>query len=78
MNSEEPPRRPRSMWELFGRSLPRTEIIFFAQIFLIYAVVVVALVNLTREHSSEKLWIALLSSCLGYVLPNPSMNRQTQ
>ena len=40
---------------------------------LIYVVVGVSLFNLTRGHGTDHLWIALLGSCLGYVLLNPSL-----
>ena len=58
----------------FGRRVPRSEIVFFCQMILIYVVVAVSLFNLTREHGPDNLWVALLGSCLGYVLPNPSID----
>lgn len=41
---------------------------------LIYVVVGVSLFNLTRGHGADNLWVALLGSCLGYVLPNPAID----
>lgn len=68
------PRRSR-LWNVLGRPLPRAEIVFFAQIFLIYAVVGVSLFNLSRGYGDSQMWTALLGSCLGYLLPNPSISR---
>jgi len=65
----------RTYWNLFGQKFPKTEILFFAQTILIYIVVSISLYNLTRtdvNKSDEKLWVALLSSSIGYLLPNPS------
>ena len=68
--------RTSRSWNVFGKPLPQSEIVFFAQIILIYAVVGVSLFNLSRGHGDSQLWTALLSSCLGYLLPNPSMNKK--
>ena len=61
---------------LFSKISTGKQIVFFSQIILIYVVIITCLVNLTfyQEHSKQaQLWIALLSGCLGYVLPNPSL-----
>ena len=74
MNMEEGRTSPvSSKWDIFGRTMPRSEIVFFCQVILIYIVVVVSVVNLTIDTSDNKLWIALLSSAIGYILPNPSL-----
>ena len=65
--------RKSVLWRVFGRRVPRSEIVFFCQMILIYVVVGVSLFNLTRGHEVDHLWVALLGSCLGYVLPNPSI-----
>jgi hypothetical protein len=60
-------------WDFFGRRLPKSEIVFFFQVILIYIIVITAIVNLTLNQDEGKIWIALLSSCLGYLLPSPSI-----
>lgn len=67
-----------SNWNFFGRSFPKNEIVFFCQVIILYIVIITCIVNLTIKHndSDGKLWIALLSSSLGYLLPNPSIRRQ--
>jgi hypothetical protein len=65
-----------SVWNVFGKLVPRLEIVFLTQMVIIYVVIVVALVNLSRNQGdgqAGKVWIALLSSCLGYMLPNPKL-----
>ena len=64
------------LWPVFGQRIPRSEIVFFCQMLVIYAVVAVSLFNLTRGEGSDQLWTALLSSCLGYVLPNPTLEKK--
>ena len=60
-------------WEWFGKRVPQREIIFFCQVIIIYGVIVAAIVNLSIQNGDHVLWTALLSSCLGYLLPSPSL-----
>ncbi len=62
-------------WVLFGNTCPKSEIVFFCQIVILYTVILVSIYNLTKVDGNSNLWTALLSSCLGYLLPNPSMKR---
>lgn len=63
-----------SRWHFFGRRLPRSEIVFFVQVTLVFIVAIVSLVNITLNHPYSQLWIALLSSSVGYLLPSPNLN----
>jgi hypothetical protein len=64
-----------SKWNFMHWTLPKSEIVFFAQVIIIYAVVITAIVNLTIGHSDSKLWTALLTGHIGYLLPNPSLKK---
>jgi hypothetical protein len=68
-----------SLW--FAKLLPRPEVVFICQMLIIYVVIGVSLFNLTRGGAGDahdgKLWVALLSSCLGYILPNPKIEPRT-
>ena len=69
-------RRPRSrLWQFCGRRLPRMEIVYFCQILIIYVIILTSLINLSLKNGPINLWIALLGSCLGYLLPHPAMDR---
>ena len=63
-------------WHLFGTECPNEEIVFFCQVIILYTVIVVSIYNLTVGHDDSTLWTALLSSSLGYLLPNPSLKRE--
>ena len=65
--------RTSSKWDFFGKIIPRSEIVFFTQVIIVYIVIIVSIVNLTLGHADNKLWIALLSSSIGYLLPNPKI-----
>jgi hypothetical protein len=60
-------------WSVFGREVPKGEIVFFSQVILIYMVICISLYNLSTGRDDSNLWISLLSGCLGYVLPSPSL-----
>ena len=59
--------RSDTHWALFGSQWPKSEIVFFCQVVILYTVVVVSIYNLTKGSGN--------SSCLGYLLPSPSMKR---
>jgi len=58
-------------WSFFGSEIPSTEIVFFCQIVAIYVIICTSLYNLTVGSEPANLWITLLSSCVGYLLPRP-------
>ena len=62
-------------WHILGTECPKGEIVFLCQVVVLYTVIVVSIYNLTVGHGDSTLWTALLSSSLGYLLPNPSMKR---
>ena len=61
-------------WRLCGNECPKAEIVFLCQVVVLYFVIAVSIYNLTRGQGDSNLWTALLSSCLGYLLPSPSMS----
>ena len=62
-------------WHIFGTECPKGAIVFLCQVAVLYTVIVVRIYNLTVGHGDSTLWTALLSSSLGYILPNPSLKR---
>jgi len=62
----------RDSWDVFGKKLPKTEIVFFAQITAIYIILITSIVNISLGSESE-LWVILLSTSLGAVLPQPDL-----
>ena len=64
-------------WYVLGRAVPKSQLVFASQVLLIYIVVITSVVNLSLspDDSTSKLWIILLSSCLGYILPNPTLKK---
>ena len=65
----------RSQWPFCSNStVPRSEVIFFVQFSIIVLMIILcfSMLFLLSESCEEKsIWIALLSSLVGYILPNP-------
>lgn len=62
-----------SKWNIMGHKFPRREVVYFSQTFIIYIVILACLINISIGNGESNLWVALLGSCLGYILPHPSM-----
>ena len=62
-------------WHLWGSRVPKTEIVYFSQMTILYIIVITSIVNLSIQNGSSELWISLLSSCIGYILPNPKLKK---
>ena len=62
-------------WNVFGRKLPRNEIVYFTQIIMIYIIISTGLYQLTNSQSNTDLWISLLSANIGYILPSPKIKK---
>ena len=55
-------------------TLPRSEVVFFVQMFVILLLISLCIVKLTvLKPNCEKasVWISIVSSLVGYILPNP-------
>ena len=72
-----PTHSEHSEWPVFGTKLPKSEIVYFTQVLFIFTVVITAILMLTvyKENESKQFWTALLSSAIGYILPNPSLKK---
>ena len=69
-NAEESNSTP---WHLFGTVCPKEEIVLLCQVLVLFTVILISFYNLTTGHENSNLWTALLSSSLGYLLPNPTL-----
>ena len=56
--------------------IPRSEVVYFAQVFIIIFLIIVSLVKLVffqLECEECTFWFSLLSCTVGYALPNPKL-----
>jgi hypothetical protein len=60
-------------WDVMGSKLPKSEIVYFCQMIVVYVIIVTSIVNLSLQNGKNELWITLLSSAIGYALPSPTL-----
>jgi len=63
-------------WQLFGKTVPKNEVIFICQVVILYIIILTCIVNLSLGNGDSNLWTALLSSSLGIMLPAPTLSRR--
>ena len=51
-------------------------ILFVVQVLVLFLLIATALYNLSRGVGEKDLWISILSSSSGYLLPNPKLERR--
>lgn len=51
--------------------------IYISQLVVCLIVILTSIVNLSLNYNekNQNIWLILLSSCLGYILPSPSMKK---
>ena len=64
-------------WLVFGTRVPRDEVTIFAQVIIVYVVIVTCIINLNIGNGESNIWTALLSSGLGYILPSPKLTNDS-
>lgn len=62
-------------WAFFGSMVPKNEVIFICQVLILYVVIVTCIINLSLKNGDSNLWVALLSSSLGIMLPQPTLSQ---
>ena len=55
---------------------PRKEFLFFSQVALIFIVILSAIINISLNNGKQEVWIILLSTGIGVLLPNPKLGRR--
>lgn len=62
-----------SEWSWCGTRVPKNQVTFMTQVFLVYGIIAVSLSQLILQSSDRELWLVLLSTSAGYVLPSPRL-----
>ena len=57
------------------KNVRKEKLEYICQIALIFVIIIASILNLSLGSGSNELWISLLSSCVGYILPNPKFKR---
>lgn len=61
---------------ILGTKYPKSELVYIFQIILVYVIVISCIANLSlKKDANTELWITLLGSSLGYILPSPKIKK---
>ena len=65
----------RKSWKFFGRTYNRSLLVFLCQCFVIVLILACAIVRIMLSTTCEEttVWVAILSSTAGYILPSPKL-----
>lgn len=53
--------------------MPKNQVTYMTQVVLVYGIIAVSLSQLILQSSERELWLILLSTSIGYVLPSPRL-----
>ena len=60
-------------WGLCGTRVPKNQVTYMTQVILVYGIIAVSLSQLILQSADRDLWLVLLSTSVGYVLPSPRL-----
>lgn len=58
--------------------IPKNRFTFLAQIIVVYMIIITSLVQISLRSPDKELWLILLSSSIGYILPSPGLKFRKQ
>ncbi len=73
LSQENSSNSPTKELSLVGRTEPQNRLAFVSQTVILLIVIIASIVNISLGVGDEKIWIALLSTSRGGVLPTPSV-----
>lgn len=57
------------------KSFHKFQLVFISQVIAILIVILASVINLSIGNSDKTIWQTLLASCLGFLLPSPSLKK---
>ena len=65
----------RKSWKFFGRTCNISLVVFMCQFFVIVLMLACPIVRIMLSTTCEEttVWVAILSSTVGYILPSPKL-----
>lgn len=62
-----------SDWSWCGTRVPKNQVTYLTQVVLVFGIIAVSLSQIILQSSDRELWLVLLSTSIGYVLPSPRL-----
>ena len=69
---------PEQNWRLCCSVLHKAEIVFFVQIIFLFTIMIFSMIQIINKASSPEIYFSLLSSCIGIIVPSPTITTATK
>ena len=64
---------PEQNWRLCCSVLHKAEIVFFVQIIFLFTIMIFSMIQIINKANSPEIYFSLLSSCIGIIVPSPTI-----
>lgn len=61
---------------MLGEKVPRSEIVYFAQLLMCVALIIICVIMLALRDPNREYWMAVLSSLVVYIMPCPQLYKE--
>ena len=69
---------PEQNWQLCCSVLHKAEVVFFVQIIFLFTIMIFSMIQIINKASSPEIYFSLLSSCIGIIVPSPTITTATK
>jgi hypothetical protein len=63
-------------WKWCGDKVPKSQALFLSQIIILYIIILSCLFNLSFKNGRSEMWLSLLCTCIGAILPQPKFSHR--
>ena len=64
---------PEQNWRLCCSVLHKAEVVFFVQIIFLFTIMIFSMIQIINKANSPEIYFSLLSSCIGIIVPSPTI-----
>ena len=64
---------PEQNWRLCCSVLHKAEVVFFVQIIFLFTIMLFSMIQIIHKAESQEIYFSLLSSCIGIIVPSPTI-----
>ena len=64
---------PEENWRMCCSVLHKAEVVFFVQIIFLFTIMIFSMVQIINKVDNQEIYFSLLSSCIGIIIPSPTI-----
>ena len=62
-------------WYMCCSSIHKSEIVFFVQVAFLFALSIFSMIQIVKKADNLEIYFSLIASCLGIIVPSPSLTK---